>query len=261
MAFNEFIGQQIRGHREKLGLKQHDIANALQVSPQAVSKWERGENAPDIALLVPIAKLLGVSTDSLLGYHNETPDVFEATVYFAIIDGYAKKAQSLSAKAVATWANGFFFQITEAILQYDGIPVKYMGDTFLSFFSGPQHQQRAVHAALYMHGMTSERLTIALHSGEIYLGRIGHPDYSRPDIMGATVNTAFMTMEWTVRHHANQITATAAVLGALPEYLQNTSRHMITLHDSPMVIYEIHKPLSPQSFPGDQSARFNGEGR
>ena len=69
-----------RQQREKLGLKQHDLAHALQVSPQAVSKWERGENAPDIALLIPLAKLLGISTDSLLGYNEGEADVFEATV-------------------------------------------------------------------------------------------------------------------------------------------------------------------------------------
>jgi transcriptional regulator with XRE-family HTH domain len=36
------IGQTIRLLREKHGFKQINLANALQVSPQAVSKWERG---------------------------------------------------------------------------------------------------------------------------------------------------------------------------------------------------------------------------
>ncbi|NCQ28719.1 MAG: helix-turn-helix transcriptional regulator, partial [Armatimonadetes bacterium] len=42
MILNELAGR-LRQQREKLGLKQLDVANALQVSPQAVSKWERGE--------------------------------------------------------------------------------------------------------------------------------------------------------------------------------------------------------------------------
>ena len=37
------LGNRIRSQRERLGLKQQDIANALQISPQAVSKWERGK--------------------------------------------------------------------------------------------------------------------------------------------------------------------------------------------------------------------------
>ena len=137
MSVNEMIGHRIRAQREKLGLKQHDIAHALQISPQAVSKWERGENAPDISLLVPLAKLLSISTDALLGYHAEYLDVFEATVFFSNVEGYASKAKSMPPKDVATWANGFFFQLTEAILHYDGIPIKYMGDGFICFSPVP----------------------------------------------------------------------------------------------------------------------------
>ena len=61
------LGKRIRAQREKCRLKQVDIANALQISAQAVSKWERGENAPDIAVLLDLTRLLGVSTDWLLG--------------------------------------------------------------------------------------------------------------------------------------------------------------------------------------------------
>jgi class 3 adenylate cyclase len=248
MSMNEAIGRRIRAQREKLGLKQHDIANALQVSPQAVSKWERGENAPDISLLVPLAQLLGVSTDNLLGYHENQLDVFDATVYFAVVDGYAAKSQTLPAKAVATWANGFFFQLTEAVLRYDGISVKYMGDTFLGFFSGPNHQQRAVQAAFQAKSIVSEPLTIALHSGEIYLGTIGHPDYSHPDIMGDTVNLAFMTMEWASHHVADRITATTSVIGILEHHVETGTSHMIRLRGVEECV-EIHELVGTGGLP------------
>jgi phosphoribosylformylglycinamidine cyclo-ligase len=61
------LGDRIRLQRERKGLTQSDVARALDVSPQAVSKWERGENAPDIGLLSPLADALGVSVDWLLG--------------------------------------------------------------------------------------------------------------------------------------------------------------------------------------------------
>jgi class 3 adenylate cyclase len=241
MSVNEAVGHRIREQREKLGLKQHDIANALQVSPQAVSKWERGENAPDISLLVPLAKLLGVSTDNLLGYHDESPDVFEATVFFAVVEEYAKKAQTMPPKAVATWANGFFFQLTEAILHYDGIPVKYMGDTFLCFFSGPNHQQRAVQAAFHAKSIVTEKLVGAINSGEIYLGTVGHPDYARPDIMGDTVNIAFMTMKWTARNANNDITATASVVEHLGQSVKLGDQYTVEFPDTntPVIVYEM----------------------
>ncbi|GAK53002.1 hypothetical protein U14_04261 [Candidatus Moduliflexus flocculans] len=229
MLINETVGHQIRERREKLRLKQHDIANALQVSPQAVSKWERGENAPDISLLAPLARLLGVSTDTLLGYHEQPPDVFEASVYFAMVDGYAVKSQHLPPKTVATWANGFFFQVTEAVLHYNGVPLKYMGDTFLGFFSGADHQHRAVQAAFLAQSVVSTALTIALHSGEIYLGAIGHPEYARPDIMGETVNLAFLILEWAARHQAHHIIATSTILNHLPTDIATGTPSLLTL--------------------------------
>ncbi len=47
----QVIASRIQQQRLKLGLTQDNIACALQISPQAVSKWERGENAPDIEFM------------------------------------------------------------------------------------------------------------------------------------------------------------------------------------------------------------------
>jgi class 3 adenylate cyclase len=177
----------------------------------------------------------------LLGYHDESPDVFEATVFFSVVDEYAKKAQTMPAKAVATWANGFFYQLTEAILHYDGIPVKYMGDSFLCFFSGPNHQRRAVQAAFHANRIVTEKLVGAINSGEIYLGTVGHPDYARPDIMGDTVNIAFMTMKWTARNAASDITATASVIEHLGQSVKLGPQHTVEFPDTnaPVIVYEM----------------------
>lgn len=45
---------------------QKELANQLGVTDKAVSKWERGVSSPDISLLIPLAKALGVSTGELL---------------------------------------------------------------------------------------------------------------------------------------------------------------------------------------------------
>ena len=53
--------------RKGLGLTQEDLADRVGVSRQSVSKWETGESLPDMAKLVQLADVLGVSTDALSG--------------------------------------------------------------------------------------------------------------------------------------------------------------------------------------------------
>lgn len=62
------IHQQIAYFRKKKGLTQEDLAKALGVTNQAVSKWELGQCCPDIQLLPAIAELFRVSVDELLGH-------------------------------------------------------------------------------------------------------------------------------------------------------------------------------------------------
>ncbi|MBN2351123.1 MAG: helix-turn-helix domain-containing protein [Spirochaetales bacterium] len=191
MNINETLGKKIKTLRETFHLKQIDIAHALQISPQAVSKWEKGENAPDISLLVPLAKLFGVTTDSLLGYYDNNEKNIEASVFVSSIKGLTSKIQKLSDEESALWMNGFLTQVTEAVLKYDGIPVKYMGGGFLGFFAGPNHQNRSILSSILAKKTVSEDVSIGLHSGNIFLGTIGHKDYASKDISGTTVNIAF----------------------------------------------------------------------
>ena len=80
------VGNRIRQRREQVGLRQRDIADALQLSAQAVSKWERGENAPDIGLLPDLARLLGITTDWLLAGFDDQPDLLKALERIAMGD-------------------------------------------------------------------------------------------------------------------------------------------------------------------------------
>lgn len=70
------LGKRISDLRRQKGLKQDDLAEKLNVSPQAVSKWENDQTCPDITLLPELAKILGVSVDELLsGKKEEIPTV------------------------------------------------------------------------------------------------------------------------------------------------------------------------------------------
>jgi len=62
MTFNE----KIRECREEAGLSQNDIAEKLSITRQAISKWERGINEPDIETIVRLADIYNVTIDQLL---------------------------------------------------------------------------------------------------------------------------------------------------------------------------------------------------
>ena len=54
-------------NRKMIGYTQEEVATYLNVTPQAVSKWETGQGTPDLALIIPIAQLFDITTDELLG--------------------------------------------------------------------------------------------------------------------------------------------------------------------------------------------------
>ena len=68
------IGDVIRTCRKKKGMTQEEMAACLGVTAPAVNKWEKGSTLPDVALLAPIARLLGITTDELLSFQDELTD-------------------------------------------------------------------------------------------------------------------------------------------------------------------------------------------
>ena len=64
---NETFGQRFSRIRKNLWFTQEDIALKVNISPQAVSKWENDLSAPDISLLPLLADIFNVSLDELLG--------------------------------------------------------------------------------------------------------------------------------------------------------------------------------------------------
>lgn len=63
---NYVTGAAVKALREKRGYTQKQLAERLSVSDKAVSKWETGRGLPDITLIEPLARALGVSLTELL---------------------------------------------------------------------------------------------------------------------------------------------------------------------------------------------------
>ena len=69
------IGKRIAALRKEKGMTQEELSQKMEVSAQAVSKWENDQTCPDITSLPKLAKILGVTVDELLSGKEETEPV------------------------------------------------------------------------------------------------------------------------------------------------------------------------------------------
>ena len=85
MLNNRDFGAKIADLRKKKGLTQAQLADMLNISNKTISRWETGEGYPEVTLLSPLAKALGVTVDEMLAEPEpeaesvqEQPDQFES---------------------------------------------------------------------------------------------------------------------------------------------------------------------------------------
>jgi class 3 adenylate cyclase len=190
---------------------------------------------------VPLARLLGVSVEWILTGTEADPGTFLATVFATSLTGYAKRASRVTPGELAAWANAIHYAVTEAVLGQGGVPIKCVGDGFLGFFSGSDQAERALCAARQAKSACNQpELVIVLHAGPIYLGSVGHPDYARTDIIGATVNTAFLLIPFVAAHCASRVGLTGSVREKLPvETAMGAQGEIAVLGmDSPLSVFE-----------------------
>ena len=68
------LGVNIMTHRKRRGLTQAGLAEKLNYTDKAVSKWERGESIPDVLTLMQLAELFAIRVDDLLADPNRLPE-------------------------------------------------------------------------------------------------------------------------------------------------------------------------------------------
>ena len=68
------IGANIAAYRKREGWTQAGLAERLNYSDKAVSKWERGESVPDVLILTALAEVFGVTVNDLLVDPNALPE-------------------------------------------------------------------------------------------------------------------------------------------------------------------------------------------
>ena len=121
------IGRNIASYRKRAGLTQAGLAERLNYSDKAISKWERGESAPDVLTLVQLSEQFGITVNDLLvdpdALPEETGAVQQAMeqVVEKALKRKADKGTILSLSSILVWFVALFayvmlscFELTES---------------------------------------------------------------------------------------------------------------------------------------------------
>ncbi len=105
----KITGKLINSRRKEKGLTQIQLAEILNVSNRAVSKWENGDGFPDITLLPDISKALEISIDELLTGVKPEP-------VLQVVENNANKKDKLLNDFKIFFVGSLFFSIFAALL-------------------------------------------------------------------------------------------------------------------------------------------------
>ena len=91
-------GALIRRLRMSRSMTQARLAQAVGVSPKAVSKWETGKGFPDVKLLEPLAQALGISLVELIRGEKDPRDSLTAAEAEAVVSQAMDQSQRITAR-------------------------------------------------------------------------------------------------------------------------------------------------------------------
>lgn len=140
--------------------------------------------------------------DQLLDTGQLAPQMREATVLFADIEGFTGLSESLSPAAVIALLDSFFGAATMLIDKRGGVVINHIGDAFIAAFNAPlpatDHAVRAVDAAIALQALVSARsfeghrlrLRIGIATGQVAAGIVGGSTRQTYTLYGDTVNVA-----------------------------------------------------------------------
>jgi transcriptional regulator with XRE-family HTH domain len=120
-----YIAENLRSLRKARDLTQEDVADMLNVSPQSVSKWERGDTMPEITLLPSLANLYLVSVDALIGMdrinNEQTKNGVFRKGYKLLREGAISRAVDIFSEAYKMFPNdGDYLSYLAMALALDG---------------------------------------------------------------------------------------------------------------------------------------------
>lgn len=100
------LGTKIRALRQRDGRTQEALADALGITPQAVSRWEANGSYPDVEMIPAIANYFHISIDELFGYRDDREEriadiIKKAEKSFPLRESFQREARRR--KSAAAW--------------------------------------------------------------------------------------------------------------------------------------------------------------
>jgi adenylate cyclase len=148
-----------------------------------------------------------ISERILKGEISPDGELAEATILFCDLRGYTPFVEKTDPKRVVEFLNAYFSEMQQAVKQFNGIVLQYIGDEIEAVFGTPvpepDHPAMAVRAALEMrrrlHDLNETRLQssrepiqhgIGIHTGPVLAGSVGSQERLVYAMVGAAVNAA-----------------------------------------------------------------------
>ena len=196
------IGKKIQTLRRNKNMTQAQLAEALAVSAQSVSKWENGISAPDLSLLPAIARFFGITMDELFGYRLDALNYRERFIRFMADNGVLQfgKFRLRSGRISPYYINTGNYQSAGQISK-------------LGEFYAECMQENHVESNL-LAGNAQREIPIVLATGMILFSRYGVDiNYSINDAVGKRLDAGdritlikdTLTTGGTLREHLEQI--------------------------------------------------------
>jgi len=107
------LGSTIRQLRREAGRTQEDLAGALGITSQAVSRWEAGGSYPDMELIPAIANYFGVTIDELFGYTGDRERKIDAII------GRVEE-MGIPGRSDDEWVDGCLALLREGLAEFPG---------------------------------------------------------------------------------------------------------------------------------------------
>ena len=123
------LGSNIAAHRKRFGLTQAALAEKLNFSDKAVSKWERGESVPDVITLAQLAGLYEITVDDLLRDPDALPPDSESKIQNVVEKTLKRKAN----KSIILWLSALLVWFV-ALFIYVVISSFDIANSWLPFF-------------------------------------------------------------------------------------------------------------------------------